>query len=354
MIKILLAFDHEIPLGGINSTYDNAIFSPTDQIIEAANKHGFKINLFTDILCALAFEKNNIGEFYNKYTLQLHKALQTGHDVQLHIHPHWIDTKFDKESFKPSNSFKLADFANTPYPNNIEGIVENAVKELKDICLKVKPDYTCNSYRAGGYNLTPETERILTSLYKNGIRIDSSIVKGFYYKSKLSEINFKNFHTEGNWKIPLSGPIETISKDGLFEIPIVSKPAGIMTNIKHLFYKNKYKKYAYSSGKAIHSGMVTKIDKLKFVFSSRPLGFEIISLSSKDMLNMFSYYIKSQKYTNDIIVSTVSHPKSMGQYSVQLMTEFVDRVKNKYSDVEFCTFTDIYKQIILKGDENAI
>jgi len=354
MLKILLAFDHEIPLGGINSTYDDAIFNPTDRIIESANKHGFKINLFTDILCASAFKKNKINEFYSKYTLQLHKALLTGHDVQLHIHPHWVDTQFDNESFKPSVSFRLADFANKPYPYNIEGIIETAIEELKFVCLKAKPDYICNSYRAGGYNLSPETERILTSLYKNGIRIDSSIVKGFYYKSALTEINFKNFHFEGNWKIPLSGPIEDISKEGLFEVPIASKPAGMMTNIKHLYFKILYRKHGYSSGKPIHSGNVKKIDKLKFLFSTRPLGFDIISLKPKDLVNILSCYINSQKYTEDIIVSTVSHPKNMGQYSVQLMEEFVKRVKDKYPDVEFCTFTDIYNKIILKRFENTL
>jgi len=169
----------------------------------------------------------------------------------------------------------------------------------------------------------------------------------FKYKSLISEINYKNFHAEGNWKIPLSGPMNAIAEDGLFEIPIASKPAGLIMNLKHLYYKRKNRKHAYSSGRTIHTGYVSKIDKLKFVFSSRPLGFDIISLSPKDLMNIMSDYINSQKYSNDIIISSLSHPKNMGPYSVQLMEEFVDRVRNKFHDVQFCTFSDIYNEVII-------
>ena len=346
MIKILLAFDHELPLGKMTTSYDKAIFEPTDMILESATKHGFKVNLFTDILCALAFKENNIGDFYFKYKAQLHRTLQAGHDVQLHIHPHWIDTKFKDGVFEPSKSFKLADFKDNAYPNNIEGIVERSVKELQSICKEVKTDYACNSYRAGGYNLSPETERIINALYANGIRIDSSVVKDYYYKSELSEINFKNYHNNGNWFFPLSGPVNSVSETGMYEIPIASSKAGVVTNLKHLYYKRKYKKFTYTSGYPIHSGKVNKIDKLKFVFSARPLGFDIISLHSQDLIKIVEDYIKSQNYNGDIIISSVSHPKNMGTFSVKLMEDFVRKIRDKHS-VEFCTFTDIYHQLSL-------
>lgn len=345
MIKILLAFDHELPLGEVTTSYDEAIFNPTNRILESATKNNFKVNLFTDILCAQAFRENNIDGFYNKYKAQLQKTIQLRHDVQLHLHPHWIDTSFIDGVFKPSKSFNLAHFKDKEYPNSIEGIIERSVIVLKSICQEVKADYTCNSYRAGGFNLVPETDRILNALYANGIKIDSSIVKNFYYKSELSKIDFKNFHDKGNWFIPLSGPINAVSNAGIFEIPIASRPAGLVTNLKHLYYKKKYKNLFYTSGKPIHSGKSSKINKLKFVFSARPLGFDIVSMSANDLVKIVSSYVNSQKYNGDIIISSVSHPKNMGPFSVKLMEDFVRKMRDKYHDVEFCTFTDIYNQL---------
>lgn len=344
MIKILLAFDHELPLGGLSKPVEDAIFRPTEKIIESAVKHDFKVTLFSDILCARAFRDNGQADFYEQYKNQLVRTISTGNDVQLHIHPHWVDTKFENGTFIPSSSFRLADFARNE-ENSIRRIVSESVEELTQICRTANPAYTCNSYRAGGYNLFPETKQILEALIENGIKIDSSIVKGFYYKSALSEIDFRNFHHQANWFLDPGKLFTEIGTSGLFEIPIASGNAGLITNLKHLYYKRKYKKHAYSTGKPIHSGKVSKTDKLKFVFSVRPLGFDVISLHTKDLVKILKEHLKKQQYTGDIYISTVSHPKSMGDFSINLMNNFVNEVRNNFQDVQFISFSEACNEL---------
>jgi hypothetical protein len=343
-IRVLLAFDHEVPLGSISTSYKEAIFDPTDNILALAAETGIKINLFTDILCNNFFKKHGEFDFCGLYESQLQKTLRYGHDVQLHIHPHWINSGFQNKIFEPSSSYKLSDFKDGAYPDNIYGIIEQGILNIDKICRPVKNDYQCIAYRAGGYNLEPETELILSALFQLGIRIDSSIAKGLYFKTDYSHVDYKKMPEDCNWYISPKGNIRHAGKDGIFEIPIATIKAGLRTNLLHTLRKAKYKKRAFYSGKTIYAGKMKLIDKLRFVFSVRMLGFDLHTLSSGDLMKILEHNVRRYSSGKEIILSTVSHPKNMGPYSLKLMKEFVDKTREKYKDaVEFTTFTDIYR-----------
>ncbi|MHC1706026.1 MAG: hypothetical protein AB9842_00755 [Bacteroidales bacterium] len=341
MTRIILSFDHELPLGGVYKDYDHALFEPTRNILRAAEKENVKLCLFTDILSFLFFKKHGVIEFTEPYIRQLQEAVSNGHEVQLHLHPHWIHSKYENGAFYPSPLFSLADFAGEAYPGNIEGIIEQGIQELTAICQQVKPDYRCTAFRAGGFNLFPETSRILNSLYKNGILIDSSIPKGLYYKSAYSLINYRDMPPQCNWFIPLEGPLNRTSNKGMFEIPIATKPAGLLTNLRHLYFKRKHKNHAYLSGKTIHSGNVGKLDKLRFVFSVRMLGFDTYSMKVDDLMKILRYNLSLYKDNPDIILDTVSHPKNIGPYGVALMTGFVQAARKEIPGIEFVTHEQV-------------
>ncbi len=346
-VKILLAFDHELPLGSTSTSYQEAIIDPTNEILSLADEIGVKISLFTDILCNDFFKRNNETVFCELYQSQLQKALKSGHDVQLHIHPHWIDSSFHNKNYNPSNSFKLADFKDQAYPNNISGIIEKGIQQLTEICLPAKNDYQCIAYRAGGFNLEPATELIVSALIQQGIHIDSSIPRGLFFKSDYSTVDYKDMPEQCNWFISPNGKLNIPSKEGLLEIPIASIKAGLWTNIIHALRKINNKQRAFSTGKTIHSGKMHLMDKLRFVFSVRMLGFDLYTLSSGDLMKILDSNI-NRFSENEILLSTVSHPKNMGTYSRLLMKEFVSKARRKYGDtIEFSTFTDVYKTKIL-------
>ena len=49
---------------------------------------------------------------YDLITQQIQKLSAEGHDVQLHIHPHWEDSTFDGiEWIFDTNRYKLSDFS---------------------------------------------------------------------------------------------------------------------------------------------------------------------------------------------------------------------------------------------------
>lgn len=347
-IKLLLSFDHELSLGGTDCYHTN-LFGPTYKILELANKIDVPITLFTDILCAKRFREWDGEGFFMPYYEQIATALKSNHDVQLHIHPHWVDTNFTRGRFIPSKNYKLSDFTNHQWPDNIPGIIGQGTDFLREICCNHKTDYLCIAFRAGGYNLAPETELILSSLYENGIRIESSVTKGFYFKSGISEINFRNMPKSANWFISIKGPLNQEGESGLYEIPIAGMPRGIINNVPFLMKRVLFKKRDYKSiGRGIHEGHTSLIQKLRRLFprSAWTLSFDGYTESVHSLMKIIGYYVNAHQEDNTIICSAISHPKSMGDYSLGLMEGFILALRKEYGDrIEFCTYRQIYDEI---------
>lgn len=344
-VKLFLTFDHELPLGGLKTSYNNALFDPTQKIMDIADKHKIKITLFSDILCAFRYKKWDYKNFYLPYQSQLQDAIKTGHDVQLHTHPHWLTTEYDTTSFHPSNNFALSDFKDNNQFGGIFGIIKRSIDELNNICIPVNNKYKCIAYRAGGYNIYPDTESIFNSLYKYGIRYDSSLAKGYYFKSGISEIDFRKLPDLPNWIIdPSNYHLNLSDGSGILEIPIATIPKTVF----EIPTKFKLKKYAYRAvenrGKMIHTGSQIDIhSKIKMLFSARMLSFDNHTLSLDYLLKIFNYTIRKYENKSDtIMLSLISHPKSMGNYSFELMDKFITSIQKEYTNVEFMTYAKLY------------
>ncbi len=151
-LKLILSFDHELPLGGVRTSYKEAMFDPTDRLFDLAKEIDVPVVLFTDILCAYRFREWDHNNFFKPYTEQLKTACIGGHDVQLHLHPHWLTSKFENQTFIPSRDYKLADFiGHSIYPT--DKIVKTGCDLLNEILLTDHPEYKCLAFRAGGITL---------------------------------------------------------------------------------------------------------------------------------------------------------------------------------------------------------
>lgn len=341
-LKLFLTFDHELPLGELKTSYSASLFEPTQKVLDVANKLGVKVTLFTDILCATRFKEWDNVNFYLPYKSQLQTALKTGHDVQLHIHPHWLTSKYENGTYQPSSHFGLSDFESNKEFAGIEEIIELGIKNLNDICLTANPDYKCLAYRAGGYNLAPSTSKIVNSLYKGGIKYDCSMAKGYYFKSGISEVDYRKLPKMPNWKINPEDLKKDSKEDGIIEVPIATIPKTLF----EIPTRFKLKKYSFrapiSHGQVIHQeNQVDKIAKIKMLFSSRMLSFDNYTLSLDYLLQIIDYNIKKYKSYDTVMLSIISHPKSMSNYSFELMENFITEVQKKYVDVEFSIFKEL-------------
>jgi hypothetical protein len=343
-IKLILSFDYELPLGR-SKNYQKGLFDPTEQLLNLAHSLNVPICLFADICSAEFFKKWDEKNYYIPFVNQLHTALKIGNEVQLHIHPHWITSKFENGEFIPSEDFMLSKFKNLTGSNSIEQIIKNSAASLNEICDSASPGYKCTSYRAGGFNLEPESETIVKTLIECGIKIDSSIIKNYYWHPEFVYVNYRGMPKQSNWFIGNNGNLRIPANSGLYEVPIAAKPKNFITNFPDKLRRKIHKDRKYNSegkGYGIKLSGLTFKDKIYQSIAPRMLTFDVHSQRVSDLLSIIDYNLKKYRNEDTIYLSILSHPKAMGEYHLELMKQFVQSIKTNYKEtVEFIKYQDI-------------
>jgi hypothetical protein len=353
-IHLLVSFDHELSLGGVTSSYSKNLFAPTRQVLDVADAAEVPVTLFTDVLCGVRFREWEIDGsaegFSEEYETQLRDALHRGHDVQLHLHPHWLDTDFEGGRFHPSTtSYSLHDFRNRTAPDNIDGIVARGVDYIESVCGTASHDYDCVAFRAGGFNIAPSTDETLRALTKQGIRIDSSVARNYRFESQINTVDFSRVPVTSNWCVAPGTPINQACPEGtegaLFEVPIVSVPRNPINNLPALALRLlRSSRCPEATGLPLYDVDASAFDKLKRLFpsSSWMLSFDLHWASGKHLVRILERYLAYFDPDEEIWASTISHPKSMGSGGVRLMQEFLVEAKKRFGDeLEFCDFKTI-------------
>lgn len=344
MNNLLLTFDYELPLGGVKNDYRDALFEPTDQLLGWADQWNLSLVFFVDILSYVQFKKFQINSFTDPFKNQVQKMIQKGHDVQLHIHPHWLDTNIQNNHFETKAPFSLSD-----YPDEeIEQMISIAVLELTQLAKEVGPDYQCLAFRAGGYNFGSKMELICRVLYQNGIRFDSSIAKRYYFRSDSSEVDYRNFNPMPNGYIPFFKN-DSSSMNRLLEIPIASRPKSLFeipTFIKVRWFADR----SINRGIMIHTlNKLTFLEKLRKLLSSRMLTVDNHTFSNSYLCSILDYHFKKYRKYSDISCALIGHPKAMGTYSFELLTNLVKTIQNEsQQNITITNFTQLYKQNVYK------
>ena len=349
IINVLLTYDYELPLGGVNGSFDECLFSPTHELIKLASKLDVPLNFFADVLSYERFKELGIEAFVSSFKNQMKQAYKEGHDVQLHLHPHWKETEIKREVFLCSKKYGLDSYADGLFSDSIDGIIKTGIQALKEIV--EDEEYECLAYRAGGYVLAPRSKEILTSLRKNGIKIDSSICKGYFFKSDLSEVDYYGVPAKANWYLHLDGDFtrEGTKNQGIFEIPIAGKSKSLFEVPTAL----KMKKYAHrippKRGRMIHNraARLTFLQKIKKLASSRMLTFDNYTYSTDFNMKILTNYATRFSNEKEIYLAAIAHPKSMGAHSFQLMEDFIKQSRKKYKNqIRFITFSEVGKKLM--------
>jgi len=340
MLNIFFTADYEIYFGKNYYTDTEILFKPTKKLVEIFNKYNFKVNIFADVLSVNAHRKYNLSNYADNFELQIKSFIKEGHDVQLHLHPHWLTAKYENNSWTfNKNHFRIHSF------ENVNGIVKNSIDYLNKTLNVVNPGYKCIAYRAGGWSLQPEGN-LLKTLYENGIKIDSSIFKGGYKNIQTHYFDFRKVPNNLNYFIDPQKGINIESKNGIFEIPIAS----IYNFSARLFYKLLFKMYKNKNtplkkGESIIESN-SKLGKFSRVrariksFLIDPIFFSFDNTSSKEMVKFVDYFIdKYNTSEEDIYISIIGHPKVLSDEQLHEIDAFLEVMSILYKDkVNFLTF----------------
>jgi len=334
MLYLCLTFDYELFFGDNFGSYDEILFHPTSKLIDTLSEKSISATFFVDV-CSIpqALRYNQIA-YVEKFTKQIQDMTLHEQDVQLHIHPHWFHSKWEDGAWKFSNEgYRIHEFG---FGNDGAGnIIKDGIKYLKDSLKNIDPKYECIAYRAGGFSIQPHKE-LVWELYKNGIRVDSSIAPDLFSGSGINQYDYRNKIKKINWYISPDSEWWEDSKDdiALLEIPVatINKPAFIFL-ARRLFRPNSIKLFHEELRGTYVNNQEQKKNRIKSIVNYL-LGYNTISMDaySADYLyeqvrKFYKKNIYKKDDKTDCIIALIGHPKLIDNAYIKNLAAFIDLIK---------------------------
>lgn len=231
MKNILLTLDYELFGNGSGDVFKHVI-EPTNILLSLAEKYNAKYTFFFEVVEFWKLKEewdkgNKMGYGCNPVEAmvsQLQNAARRGHDVQLHIHPQWVDAKWKDGRW----NVNLDDWKLGTYKREGEKSLVNLLKKgkstIESIIQPVSPSYQCVALRAGGYNAMP-SEDIVKAMREVGLHLDSSVYPGGYEEGNLSVYDYRDVpdNAWGGWFVDSQLEKNSNEKTDIVELPIVSE-----------------------------------------------------------------------------------------------------------------------------------
>ena len=190
-MDLAITLDYELFGNGTGNVFSDIIL-PTKKILKLCKQFNAKITIFFEVveywkLCEEWENGNSMGYSKNPCKAienQLKNALIDGHDLQLHVHPQWLGAQFINGKWNCTQYWSMIDIENfkKEFKLNLYEVIKNGKETIEKICREIYDDYSCNIFRAGGFNILP-SEKIIQILYSLGFRADSSVFAGGFKKN---------------------------------------------------------------------------------------------------------------------------------------------------------------------------
>lgn len=330
-MKILLTLDYELFLGEKTGSVQKCLIEPMELLQTNTNPWNVKFTLFVDAvylyrLKTYATTYPELREDFVAIAEHL-KMLQTqGHDIQLHIHPHWWFSHYNgKRWILDDEHYKISD------------LTEEDAQEIFEVskeCLETIVGKKVIAFRAGGFSAQP-TERLVKLLDKNGISMDSSVYPGNFYDSSHQKYDYRNCPDKTWYRFEKDICKEDPNGKWL-EIPLTV----------HCLYPLFYWRLAVTKllklpqHRPLGDGVSVKTTRGSIWerLTRRTLGFATI-----DGYKIAYLYKACRKalLKEKAVCCVIGHPKLATPYSVKRLKRFCAKVAGK---AEFVTISQCYEQ----------
>lgn len=327
MKTFILSVDYELFLGRQTGTVKECMVEPTDNLAEILDINNSKMTLFWDILhyyrlTELENKHQNLKSDRRLINQQISSLISKGHDIQLHIHPHWLDAGYEDGAWKfKYDRFKLhalSEEENFDKIDTISGCITITKQLVEKEIRKYMPDYNVTAFRAGGYLIEPFA-KLKSALEYNNIYVDSSVLPGIFNDNPVNRYDFRNYPEYNHFKFSNS-PSEPSAKGMFTEIPITTFKIPILKNI--LFTLLRHFKYpglesgrmGKGSGESADKGEDSSIKKL-FRILTKPK--RIAFTTDGNFAERFNYMYWKAKNDSTMIL----HPKLLNQHTLNLLRE---------------------------------
>jgi hypothetical protein len=344
MINLMCTADYELFFSK-NDNPEDILIHPTDRLLKIFSKYQLPITLFADVCCMIRLKE--LGDkFVEKMEEQLISALKSGHDVQLHIHPHWLFSNYDDGKWRfDGRYYKVHSLGFDRNEKDIRksayALIKRAKEYLEQLLIKADPDYKCFAFRAGGWCIQPEPE-LVAALSEIGITIDSSVIYGRKSTEEINDYDYSNVPA-GNYFFKDTTKIKINKTKGcLFEVPVVTLTfPWNLVKFLHIKMFTPKKKQIYLKNQCNFIVGKNQPAGIKKYFSKYfgPLTLTFDGQIYEDNLYIIRHFMNKKDLSS---IALVTHPKV---YCEQIYTEiemFIRIITDQYRDkIRFSLFKDI-------------
>ena len=328
-MNIFITLDYELFFGSKTGTVSKCIIEPTKALLEIVEPLKIKITCFVDAGYLYALKRqmgefNELKEDYDLIKAQLEYLISRGHRAELHVHPHWEDSFYDKDLgwVIDASRYKIDDFSE----EDILDIFKRYTSEITEIT-REKPVV----YRAGGWCVQPFS-KIAQALKNEEIFLDSTVYPGGYYKSSYQSFNFRKV-PQYKTQYKFSSEVVEVNPNGIFkEIPISSYRLSPLFFWKFVFVKLKKK----NVHKAFGDGMAIKMNKsniLRLLFNFSYSVVSIDGFKASFLEKAFDRYKINTKNKGNFVI--IGHPKAFSFYSLSVTKQFIQKFVEKHQFVTY-------------------
>jgi hypothetical protein len=189
---IYLALTHDWELRGDGSgDIEKIQFAPLRRLLEIYAKWGVRTTILPDVMQQLAFRRNendhpDLKPPADSWDQHLRDALLQRHDIQLHLHPQWLNAKYQEERWLPNGDWSILNYER----DAAYAMLARGKQYLETLLRPIDSSYRCLAFRAGALAAAP-SEHLFESLAGLGIELDVSIAGGVFVDSHELQLNYR-------------------------------------------------------------------------------------------------------------------------------------------------------------------
>jgi peptidoglycan/xylan/chitin deacetylase (PgdA/CDA1 family) len=185
---VCLTFDYELFFGRAG-TVERCMLRPTELIRAALRRHAMRATFFIDTTCLGRLSSHPTWEpTFQQVVTQLTNLVTEGHELGVHVHPHWIDATTDGTTweFPTYRSYRLHSLPAT----QVRDLLSDGAQLLRSIVAQAAVVRPVESFRAGGLCIEP-FRTIEIGFEAAGLLIDSSVAPGLHTISETHHVDHR-------------------------------------------------------------------------------------------------------------------------------------------------------------------
>jgi hypothetical protein len=346
-LNVLYSADHEVFFGRNHLPEEEVVIGPTSDLLSVCDALGVPLTLFTDVASIWRYRDFSREHFAGAMETQLRAAIAAGHDVQAHLHPHWLFAQPEGTQWTfPLSTFAAGRLGDEP-SGELEGLLRRIMEYLESLLQPVDPDYRCVAFRAGSYGLQPGEKSVLTALERAGFLCDSSVVPHLRVRNAVDDVDFTRVPRLANYRLSGSTGLDAPAAQGVYEIPIASRRYSLPA-VPLLAWRRMRRRHlarmghtTANRGESVQAALARRgrmrgaAAKLARLVTQR-CEFLELTADPQSMIAITKAYLRSvNRSDSEVYFSLISHPKAVAQpqldalevYHAWLVSEFGARLR---------------------------